>query len=201
MWVLKSLSKVVVAGPFKSEAEMTKKLGVSQQYVNRQLRKYNFLFCLDGKKVVAYRAPAFMAGTKTFYRKEDMGQILGVPQEVIEKVFKKKASGIIQTPKGKVKIAKLKPGETPDFTLQPKVRPKICVWDDQNEKQEFASFAAAAKALKIDSKTIPNALKAGKDFSRENLMGKNSRLLCLKKLRLLFRLPRRNRKKLRLLLP
>ena len=49
MWVLESLSKVVVGGPFKSEAEMAKKLGVSQQYVNRQLKKYNFLFYLDGK--------------------------------------------------------------------------------------------------------------------------------------------------------
>ena len=66
MWVLKSLSKVVVAGPFKSEAEMARKLGVSQQYINRQLRKYNFLFHLDEKKVAAHRAPAFMAGTKNF---------------------------------------------------------------------------------------------------------------------------------------
>ena len=162
MWVLKSFSKEVVAGPFKSEAEMAKKLGVSQQYVNRQLKKYNFLFYLDGEKVIAHREKAFIAGDKTFETKEHMAQVLGVPQEAIERVFKKKTSGVIQTPKGKVKIAKLKPGETP-IPLQPKVRPKICVWDDKNEKQEFASFAAAAKAMKIDSKTIPNALRAGKN--------------------------------------
>ena len=168
MWVLKSISGVVVAGPFKSEAEMAKKLGVSQQYVNRQIRKGNLLFHLDGKKVIANREIAFMAGKQPFYAKEDMAQVLGVPQEAIERVFKKKTSGVIQTPKGKVKIAKLKPGETP-IPLQPKVRPKICLWDDKNEKQELASFAAAAKELKIDSKTIPNALKAGKDsFTRKS---------------------------------
>ena len=100
--------------------------------------------------------------------KEDMALILGVSQEVIEKVFKKKTSGVIETPKGKVKIAKLKPGETP-IPLQPKVRPKICLWDDKNEKQEFSSFSAAAKTMKIDSKTIPNALKAGKNsFCRKS---------------------------------
>ena len=104
MWVLKSLSKVVVAGPFKSEAEMARKLGVSQQYVNRQLRKYNFLFHLDGKKVVAHRAPAFMAGTKKIYMKEDMGQILGVPQEAIEKVFRKKLLGLFKRRKEKLKF-------------------------------------------------------------------------------------------------
>ena len=43
------------------------------------------------------------------------------------------------------------------------------MWNDKNEKQEFSSFAAAAKELKIDSKTIPNALKAGKNsFSRKS---------------------------------
>ena len=168
MWVLESSGKVVVAGPFKSEAEMAKKLGVSQQYVNRQLKKYNFLFYLDGEKIIARREKAYIAGKQTFYTKEDMALILGVSQEVIDKVFKKKTSGVIQTPKGKVKIAKLKPGETP-IPLQPKVRPAICVWDDKNEKQEFSSFAAAAKELKIDSKTIPNALKAGKDsFTRKS---------------------------------
>ena len=163
MWVLKSLSKVVVAGPFKSEAEMARKLGVSQQYVNRQLRKYNFLFHLDGEKVVAHRAPAFMAGTKTFDRKEDMGQILGVPQEAIEKVFRKKTSGFVQTPQGEVKIQRLKPGEKPSL---PVVR---VLWNDNTEKQDFFSFAAAAKELKIDLKTIPHALRAGRDsFTRKS---------------------------------
>ena len=166
MWVLESLGEVV-AGPFKSEAALAKKLGVSQQYVNRQLKKHEFLFHLDGKNVVAAREKAFAAGKQTFYTKEDMALILGVPQEAIDKVFRKKSSGVIQTPKGKIKIAKLKPGETP-IPLQPKVR-TICVRNDENEKQEFSSFAAAAKAMKIDPKTIPNALRAGKDsFTRKS---------------------------------
>ena len=92
-----------------------------------------------------------------------MAQVLGVPQEAIERVFKKKTSGVIQTPKGKVKIAKLKPGETP-IPLQPKVRPKICLWDDKNEKQEFSSFAAAAKELKIDSKNYSKCLESWERF-------------------------------------
>ena len=154
---------MVVAGPFKSEAEMARKLGVSQQYVNWQLRKYNFLFHLDGKKVVANRAPAFMAGTKKIYMKEDMGQILGVPQEVIEKVFRKKTSGFVQTPQGEVKIQRLKPGEKP---ILPVVR---VLWNDDTEKQDFFSFAAAAKELKIDPKSIPHAFRAGRDsFTRKS---------------------------------
>ena len=168
IWVFKSISGVVVKGPFKSEAALAKKLGLSQQYVNRQIRKSEYLFHLDGKKVIAAREKAFIAGKQTFYTKSDMAIILGVPQEVIERVFKKKSSGVIQTPKGKIKIAKLKPGETP-IPLQPQVRPTICLWNEENEKQEFSSFAAAAKELKIDPKTIPNALKAGKDsFSRKS---------------------------------
>ena len=131
-------------------------------------RSTTFFFYLDGEKVIARREKAFIAGDKTFETKEQMALVLGVSQEVIEKVFKKKTSGVIQTPKGKVKIAKLKPGETL-IPLQPKVRPTICVWDDKNEKQEFSSFAAAAKAMKIDSKTIPNALRAGKNsFCRKS---------------------------------
>ena len=88
--VLESLSKKVVAGPFKSEAEMAKKLGVSQQYVNRQLKKYNFFFYLDGEKVIARREKAFIAGDKTFETKEHMALALGVSQEVIEKSFSRK---------------------------------------------------------------------------------------------------------------
>ena len=95
--------------------------------------------------------------------KEDMGQILGVPQEVIEKVFRKKTSGFVQTPQGEVKIQRLKPGEKP---ILPAVR---VLWNDDTEKQDFFSFAAAAKELKIDPKTIPHALRAGRDsFTRKS---------------------------------
>ena len=163
MWVLKSLSKAVVAGPFKSEAAMARKLGVSQQYVNRQIQKYNFLFHLDGEKVLAVREKDFVGGGKRASDKEELAQRLGVPQEVIEKVFRKNTSGIVQTPKGKVKIQKLKPGEKP---ILPAVR---VLWNDDTEKQDFVSFADAARELKIDPKTIPNALKAGRDsFTRKS---------------------------------
>ena len=104
MWVLESFSKVVVGGPFKSEAEMAKKLGVSQQYVNRQLKKHDFLFHLDGEKVIARREKAFIAGKQTFYTKEDMALILGVPQEVIEKVFKKRLPELSKRQKEKSKL-------------------------------------------------------------------------------------------------
>ena len=163
MWVLESFGGVVVAGPFKSEAEMAKKLGLSQQYVNRQISNGNLRFRLDGRNVLARRAWAFLAGTKGFTEKGDIGAFLGVPQEAIDKVFRKNTSGFVQTPNGKVKIQKLKPGEKPTL---PAVR---VLWDDDTEKQDFVSFADAAKELKIDPKTIPNALKAGRDsFTRKS---------------------------------
>ena len=43
------------------------------------------------------------------------------------------------------------------------------MWNDDTEKQDFFSFAAAAKELKIDPKTIPHALRAGRDsFTRKS---------------------------------
>ena len=163
MWVLESFSKAVVAGPFKSEAEMARKLGVSQQFANRQLKQMNLRFNLDGRTVIARRVPEFLAGTKTFTRQEDIGEFLGVPQEVIDKVFRKNTSGFVQTPNGKVKIQKLIPGKKPTL---PAVR---VLWNDDTEKQDFVSFADAARELKIDPKTIPNALKAGRDsFTRKS---------------------------------
>ena len=163
MWVLKSFSKDVVAGPFKSQAEMARKLGVSQQYVNRQIQKCNFLFHLDGHKVIAYREKEFVGGGKRGSDKEELAMRLGVPKEAVEKVFRKNSSGFVQTPQGKVKIQKLKPGEKPPL---PAVR---VLWDDDTEKQDFVSFAAAAKELKIHPKTIPSAIKAGRDsFTRKS---------------------------------
>ena len=120
MWVLKSLSKAVVAGPFKSEAEMARKLGVSQQYVNRQIQKYNFLFHLDGEKVLAIREKEFVGGGKRASDKEELAQRLGVSQEAVNKVFRKKTSGIVKTPQGKVKIQKLKPGRKTNSSCSPR---------------------------------------------------------------------------------
>ena len=127
MWVLESISGEVVGGPFKSEAALAKKLGLSQQYVNRQIKKYEFLlFHLEGKKVIARRAKAYIAGEKTFYTKSDMAQILGVPQEVIDKVFKKKSSGVIQTPKLKVRISTIHQGKL-NFNFSPKSAPQFAL--------------------------------------------------------------------------
>ena len=165
MWLLESFFKVVVAGPFKSEAEMARKLGVSQQYVNRKIRNNDRVFHLDGEKVIASREPKFVAsGTNiTATCKKDLALKLGVSQDAVAKVLRKKSSGVVQTPKGEVKIQRLKPGEKP---ILPAVR---VLWNDDTEKQDFFSFAAAAKELKIDPKTIPTALKAGRDsFTRKS---------------------------------
>ena len=162
MWLLEWMSKVV-AGPFKSQAEMAKRLGVSQQYVNRQIRKCEFRFQLDGKPVIAREQKEFAGGGKKGFDKADLAMRLGVSKEAVEKVLRKNRSGLLQTPNGKVKIQKLKPGEKPTL---PAVR---VLWDDDKEKQDFVSFAAAAKELKIHPKTIPSALKAGRDsFTRKS---------------------------------
>ena len=95
MWVLKSFSKVVVAGPFKSEAEMAKKLGVSQQYVNRKIRKHDRVFSLDGKRVIAIQEANFVAcGTNIeATSKEDLALKLGVPPDAVAKKRKKTSCG------------------------------------------------------------------------------------------------------------
>ena len=166
MWVLKSFSKVVVAGPFKSQTEMAKRLGVSHQYVNRKIRKGEFIFQLDGQKVVACREKEFVGGGKSASDKDELAFRLGVSRKVVEKVLANHTSGVLETPQGKVKIQKLKPGEKPAL---PAVR---VLWNDDTEKQDFVSFAAAAKELKIDSKTIPSAIKAGRNFFTRKSDGK-----------------------------
>ena len=163
MWVLKSFSKDVVAGPFKSQTEMAKRLGVSHQYVNRKIRKGEFIFQLDGQKVVAVREKEFVGGGKSASGKDGLAFRLGVSQKAVEKVLANHTSGVLETPQGKVKIQKIKPGEK---SALPAVR---VLWNDDMEKQDFVSFAAAAKELKIDSKTIPNAIKAGRNsFTRKS---------------------------------
>ena len=98
MWLLESLSRVVVAGPFKSQAEMAKKLGVSQQYVNRQIKKCNFRFTLDGHTVIARRGKEFVGGEKRSSDKEALAMRLGVSPKAVEKVFAKHKSGVLETP-------------------------------------------------------------------------------------------------------
>ena len=162
MWVLESLSHVVVAGPFKSQAEMAKKLGLSQQYVNRQIRTGNLRFRLGKRDVMAHREKEFVGGGKRASDKEELALRLGVSQKTVEKVLRKNRSGFIQTPRGKVKIQKLKPGEKPAL---PAVR---VLWNDGTEKRDFVSFADAARELQIDAKTIPSAHSRGRNsFTRK----------------------------------
>ena len=168
MWVLESISGKVVAGPFKTQAAMAKVFGVSQQFVNRKIKTCNRLFHLDGKRVIAKREAEFAVGKKTFYTKSDVAIFLGVPDADVARVFKKNSSGFVHTPKGKIKVVKLKLGETvlPELA---EVRPAILLRNWKDEKQEFSSIAAASKELKIDLKTIPSALKAGRDsFTRKS---------------------------------
>ena len=162
MWVLVSFSNVVVAGPFKSEAEMARKLGVSQQYVNRKICKSDILFHLDGQKVNARRVPGFLAGTKRFLDKEDIGKFLGVPQEVIDKVFRKNTSGFVQTPQGKVKIQKLIPGKKPTLPTQKNKILFLLLMQRENSK-------STPKPSQVPS-------KLGETLSPGNQMGKHSRL-------------------------
>ena len=96
MWVLKSFSNVVVAGPFKSQAEMAKKLGVSQQYVNRKIRKYDFCFQLDGQPVIAREQKEFVGGGKHGSDKEELAIRLGVPRKAVEKVSAKAVLGLFK---------------------------------------------------------------------------------------------------------
>ena len=172
MWLLKSFSKVVVAGPFKSEAEMAKKLGVSQQYVNRKIRNHDRVFSFDGKQVIAIQEANFIAcGTNIeALTKEDLALKLRVPPDAVAKVLRKKTSGIIQTPKGEVKIQRLKPGEKP---ILPAVR---VLWNDNTEKQDFFPLQPRQKNSKSTPKPSRLRSRLGEILSPESLMGKNSRL-------------------------
>ena len=57
MWVLKSRATKEVVGKFKSQAAMAKHLGLSQQFVNRKIRKEGqfAVFKLDKKEVVCQK--------------------------------------------------------------------------------------------------------------------------------------------------
>ena len=169
MWVLESFGGKVVAGPFKTQAAMARVLGVSQQFVNRKIKTCNRLFHLDGKRVIAKREAEFAVGKQTFNTKSDVAIFLGVPESDVARVFKKKSSGFVHTPKGKIKVVKLKLGQETVLPELAEVRPAILLRNLKDEKQEFSSVAAAAKELKIDPKTIPSALKAGRDsFTRKS---------------------------------
>ena len=98
-----------------------------------------------------------------------MAEYLEVSRDVIDRIFKKSSSGIVKTPQGEIKVSRIEGGGS-QIPLCPKPLPAIrVIWNNGWDKQEFSSFAAAAKELKIDPKTIPNALKAGRDsFTRKS---------------------------------
>ena len=113
--------------------------------------------------MVALREKDFAGGDKSGSDKGELAMRLGVSRKAVEKVLAKHTSGVLETPQGKVKIQKLKPGEKPAL---PAVR---VLWNDDTEKQDFVSFAAAAQELKIGPKTIPSAIKAGRNsFTRKS---------------------------------
>ena len=64
MWVLVSFSGKTIGEPVKSEAALAKKLGFSQQYINRQLKKGKNLFNFEGQKVLVRRKMEFSANGK-----------------------------------------------------------------------------------------------------------------------------------------
>ena len=121
---------------------------------------------MTGKKLLRVREKEFVGGGKSASDKDELAFRLGVSRKAVEKVLANHTSGVLETPQGKVKIQKLKPGEKPAL---PAVR---VLWNDDTEKQDFVSFAAAAKELKIDSKTIPSAIKAGRNFFTRKSDGK-----------------------------
>ena len=95
MWVLESFGGVVVAGPFKSEAEMAKKLGLSQQYVNRQIRNCNFRFRLDGRDVLARREKEFVGGwKKSFRQRRACHEARSSPKKPLKKFSAKTVLGL-----------------------------------------------------------------------------------------------------------
>ena len=137
MWVLESISGKVVAGPFKTQAAMARVLGVSQQFVNRKIKTCNRLFHLDGKRVIAKREAEFAVGKQTFNTKSDVAIFLGVPESDVARVFKKKSSGFVHTPKGKIKVVKLKLGQETVLPELAEVRPAILLRNLKDENKNF----------------------------------------------------------------
>ena len=159
MWVLFSGGKVI-GEPAKSEAEIARRLGFSRQYLNRKLKKKESAFLFKGKRVCVRRQMEFRAGKKVFETKKQMAGFLGVSLQEINSIFSKNDCGVVETKTGPVEVSRIAGSTIP---LCPRPIPAIRVVSEEGP-QEFPSIAAAAKELGIGPKTIPQALRNGRDY-------------------------------------
>ena len=168
MWVLVSHGDKIIGEPTKSESAMAKKLGVSRQFLNKQLKKGKNGFIFQGKAVLVLRQMEFSATGRQFETQNQMADALGLSRSAVARVLATETTGVVQTKEGKeVKISRI---AGPTFAPAcPKPLPAISVKSAVGGLQEFSSIAAASRELKIDPKTIPNALKSGRDsFTRKS---------------------------------
>ena len=168
MWVLVSHGGKIVGEPAKSESEIAKRLGLSRQFLNRQLKKGKNGFLFQSTPVLVKRQMEFSAAGRQFETQNQMADALGLSRTAVARVFKTETSGVVQTKEGKeVKISRIA-GST-FAPACPKPLPAIRVKSAVGGLQEFSSIAAASRELKIDPKTIPSALRSGRDsFTRKS---------------------------------
>ena len=110
----------------------------------------------------------FSAAGQEFETQNQMADALGLSRSAVARVFKTGTTGVVQTKEGKeVKISRIV-GST-FAPACPKPLPAIRVRSEVGGLQEFSSIAAASRELKIDPKTIPSALRSGRDsFTRKS---------------------------------
>ena len=168
MWVLVSHGDKIIGEPAKSESAIAKRLGVSRQFLNKQLKKGKNCFVFKGTAVLVLRQMEFSAAGQEFETQNQMEDALGLSRTAVARVFKTGTTGVVQTKEGKeVKISRIV-----GFTFVPacpKPLPAIRVRSEVGGLQEFSSIAAASRELKIDPKPIPSALRSGRDsFTRKS---------------------------------
>ena len=168
MWVLVSHGDKIIGEPANSESEIAKRLGISRQFLNKQLKKGKNCFIFQGTAVLVLRQMEFSAAGQEFETKNQMADALGLSRSAVSRVFKSGTTGVVQTKEGKeVKISRIA-GST-FAPACPKPLTAIRVKSAVGGLQEFSSIAAASRELKIDPKTIPSALKSGRDsFTRKS---------------------------------
>ena len=166
MWVLVSFGKIV-GDSVKSESAIAKRLGISRQYLNKQLKKGKNHFMFRGMPVLVMRQMEFSAAGQEFETQNQMADALGLSRAAVARVFKTGKTGVVQTKGGKeVKVSRIA-GST-FIPAYPKPLPAIRVMSEVGGREEFSSIAAASRELGIDSKTIPSALRSGRDsFTRK----------------------------------
>ena len=157
-----------IGEPAKSESAIAKRLGVSQQFLNKQLKKGKNCFVFKETAVLVLRQMEFLAAGKEFETQNQMADALGLSRSAVARVFKTGTSGVVKNKEGKeVKISRIK-GST-FVPACPKPIPAIRVRSAVGGIQEFSSISAASRELKIDPKTIPSALRSGRDsFTRRS---------------------------------